>query len=430
MDSTETAPTLTIPARPTRVRFEVVGFAVTLAWVTYLDRVCISSASSEIQNDLSLSQTQMAYVFSVFAVAYALFEIPTASWADRRGTRTVLTRIVVWWSSLTMATAAALSYPMLLVTRFLFGMGEAGAWPCVACTFSRWIPSKERGTVQGIFFAGAHLCGGLTPMLVIFMLDHMHWRAVFLIFGLVGFGWSAAWYLWYRDDPSLHSRVNPAELAAIVAGRAPPASHTARWEYWRRLLTHRNTLPLCLMYVGNAYAFYFCITWLPTYLKEEHGIMKDMLGIYAGMPLTLSVLGDLFGGVVTDRLSKRFGLRIGRCGLGAVAYALAAGAMVIAAGADRPIVAIIALSISVAAVMFTLGAAWATCMDTGGHHTGVVSAMMNTAGNTGAIFSPIVAIYAKNHLGGWNAPLYVMAGLFLVGAVCWCLIDPRKRVFD
>lgn len=443
------APTPTTLVRPSRARFGVVGFAVALAMVTYLDRVCISTMSGPIMRDLSLSERQMSWVFSAFAIAYAIFELPTAWWADRRGTRFVLTRIVLWWSVLTMVTAGVLtpgqferligaswikpaiaSFCLLLAVRFLFGTGEAGAWPCVAATFNRWIPAKERGRVQGIFFAGAHLCGGLTPLLVIFLLNYLHWRVIFVLFGMVGFVWVAGWYYWYRDDPSEHSGVNELELAAIVAGRRPPADHSARWEYWRRLLVHRNTLPLCLMYVGNSYAFYFCITWLPTYLKEQHGIDKAALGVAAGLPLTMSVMGDLFGGVATDHLSKRFGLRIGRAGLGAVAYLFAAGAMWIAASAERPYIAVTFLSLAVAAVMLTLGAAWGTVLDIGGHHTAVVGATMNTAGQVGAIFSPLVATYTKNHLGGWNAPLYVIAGLFLVGAISWCFIDPKDRVFD
>jgi MFS family permease len=184
------------------------------------------------------------------------------------------------------------------------------------------------------------------------------------------------------------------------------------------------------MYLGNSYAFYFCITWLPTYLEERHGVKGGRLGLYAGLPLTLSVAGDLLGGVTTDWLSRRFGLRVGRSALGAAGYAIAAGAVVVATRAAHPAAAILALSVGVAAVMFTLGAAWGTCLDIGGRHAGVVSAVMNTAGNAGAIFSPIVAVYAKNHFGGWDAPLLVIAGLFLLGAICWGLIDPRERVFD
>ena len=176
------------------VRYKVVAFAVTLAAVTYLDRVCISILAPDIMRDLGLSQVQMSYIFSAFTLAYAAFEIPTAWWADRIGSRAVLTRIVCWWSVFTMSSGGATGFPSLLAVRFLFGAGEAGAWPNVARVFSRWIPAGERGIVQGIFFSGAHLAGGLTPVVVAALSARISWRTVFVLFGLIGFFWALAWW--------------------------------------------------------------------------------------------------------------------------------------------------------------------------------------------------------------------------------------------
>src|SRR6476646_4782227 len=182
----------------THVRYRVVALATGLGMITYLDRACIATLAPGIIRDLGLTTVQMGYVFTVFQLAYALFEIPTAWWADRRGTRAVLSRIVIWWSCLTAATGAAFSYPVMLAVRFLFGVGEAGAWPCAARAFSRWIPARERGLVQGIFFAGAHMVAGLTPAVIVGggllgawpgMLSVMSWRGVFITFGFVGLGW-------------------------------------------------------------------------------------------------------------------------------------------------------------------------------------------------------------------------------------------------
>src|SRR4029078_10076580 len=125
-------------------------------------RTAIGTLAPQIRHDLGLTGVEMGWVFTAFQLAYGLFEIPTGRWADRVGTRSVLARIVIWWSVMTMATAAAFNYVVMLSVRFLFGVGEAGAWPCVARTFSRWVPQHERGRVQGIFFSGAHLVAGLT----------------------------------------------------------------------------------------------------------------------------------------------------------------------------------------------------------------------------------------------------------------------------
>ena len=414
----------------TRARYVVVALAVLLAMVTYLDRACVGTLAPHIMDDLGLSKDQMSVIYSAFALAYAAFEIPTAWWADRSGTRRVLTRIVLWWSGFTMLTATAWSFSSLVVTRFLFGAGEAGAWPSVARTFSRWIPRSERGTIQGIFFSGAHLAGGVTPMLVLALLHFMNWRAVFALFSVLGIVWAAVWYRWFRDDPSEHGAVNAAELEKIVAGRQESSGHQAGWAYWKRLLGHRNTLPLCLMYFPNSFAFYFCITWLPTYLKEKHGFDAMSLGFFAGLPLILSVLGDLFGGVTTDTVAKRFGLRWGRSGVGAVAYAVVGVALFAAGLSHHPVLAAVLISIGLAANMFTLGAAWSTCLDIGGNHSGVVSAAMNTSGQLGAVLSPLLVTGTCKYFGDWNAPLFLMGALFLLGAVCWLFINPNRCIFD
>lgn len=413
----------------TRTRFKVVGLTVALAFITYLDRVCISKLAPDIMRDLGLSKVRMGYVFSAFALAYAIFEIPTAWWADREGTRRVMTRIVIWWSAFTIATAAAFNYASLLLIRFLFGAGEAGAWPGVAKTFSRWIPFRERGRVQGVFFAGAHLGGGLTPLLVVALLPYLGWREIFILFGSTGFLWAMVWRRWFRDDPAEHAEVNRHELEIITAGRGTESAHTAGWAYWRSLLGHRGVWALCLMYFPNSFIYYFCITWLPTYLEEKGSFTPSMLGLLAGLPLLVSVFGDLFGGLTTDWAVARFGLRWGRCGVGAIAYAIAGAALFVAAAAHSASLSAAMITLGTAATMFTLGAAWSTAIETGGNHAGVVSAAMNTCGQIGSLLCPLIVAYSVEWYGSWNLPLYLMGGLFLAGVICWLVIDPRVPVF-
>ena len=415
---------------PTHARYRVVALATGLGMITYLDRACIATLAPGIVRDLGLTTVQMGYVFTVFQLAYALFEIPTAWWADRRGTRLVLSRIVLWWSCLTAATGAAFSYPVLLVVRFLFGVGEAGAWPCVARTFSRWIPRRERGTVQGIFFAGAHLVGGLTPALVLWLLRFLSWREIFVCFGAVGLLWMAVWLTWFRNDPSEHGGVNAAELQTIVSERPADCAHSAGLDYWRKLLTNRNMIALCIMYIPNSMIFYFCITWLPTYLRERHGFDATNLAIFAGLPLIVSMPGDLLGGLVSDRLVSRYGLRLGRCGLGSVAYVIAGLALLAAAASSTPILAATLIAVATGSTMFTLGAAWGTVIEVGRNHVAVVGATMNSVGNLAAMLNPLIVAYSVQWFGSWNLPLQLMGVLFLVGAFCWTVVDPGRPVFD
>jgi ACS family glucarate transporter-like MFS transporter len=424
------APFVPSPQVPTRVRYRVVGLMITLAMVTYLDRACVAKLAPDIMADLALTKEEMSWVFSAFGIAYALFEVPTAWWADRHGTRRVLTRIVLWWSAFTMATAAAFNLYSMLAARFLFGAGEAGAWPCVGRTFSRWVPLAQRGRVQGIFFAGAHLAGGLTPAAASLLAGVFGWRGVFVAFGCVGLVWVIAWRRMFRNDPADDPRVNDAERALITAGRgATPSTHEG-WAYWRRLLAHRNTVPLCLAYIPNGCAFYFCITWLPTFLKEKHGFTAGSLDFFAGLPLILAVVGDLSGGALTDFMTRRFGLRIGRAGVAAAGNLIAGAAMIGATQVHDPVAAIVLISLAVALTMATLGAQWGTVLDIGGSHVAVVGAAMNTTGQAGAILGPPVIIWLLRHFGDWNAPVLAIGGIFIVGSVCWCFVDPRDRVFD
>jgi ACS family glucarate transporter-like MFS transporter len=408
-----------------RVRYRVVAAAVTLAGVTYLDRVCVGVLAPSIMADLHISQIQMSFVFSAFTAAYAIFEMPTAWWADLVGSRRVLTRIVLWWSAFTMLTAAATSYAMMLVVRFLFGVGEAGAWPNAARVFSRWIPLRERGRVQGIFFAGAHLAGGLTPALVAWIALYLPWRLVFVMFGFVGVAWAALWYWWFRDEPREHPAVNAAEVKLIETTRGLPPGDVTRGT-WSEVFRIPSLLPLCLQYVANSYGYYFFITWLPTYLVKARGMSSAELAIFSGLPLTLSAIADVSGGFTTDALCRRLGLRAGMRSIGVVSYLLAAGAMIGGTLASNPRVGGTLIALGGAFSMFTLAPSWSTAIGLGGRNTALLSSVMNTSGQVGAFFSPIVLALLVDHFGDWSLPLHVLSGLYFMAAVCWLLIRPEQ----
>jgi ACS family glucarate transporter-like MFS transporter len=421
-------PSSTAPAQPTSVRYRVAGLTYLLAMIVYLDRVCLATLAPRISAEFVLTKVQMGYVFSAFALAYAIFEIPTARFADRLGTRDVLTRIVIWWSAFTMLTGAAFNYVSLLAARFLFGAGEAGAWPCSARVFASWIPRRERGTAQSFFFSAAFLSGALTPFVVTLLLQHISWRWVLVTFGALGLLWAAAWHRWFRSEPAEHPDVNAAERDLIAAGGGAAPSHAGGGKFWRQIILNRNVLALCLMYFPNSCVFYFCITWLPTYLKERHNFTALSVDVFTGLPLLLSVFSVIIGGFTMDRLIARLGERLGRCGLGAVAYAVAACALLAVPSCTDPIIAALLIAVAMAANTFTLSAAWGTCIEIGGGNSGVVSATMNTAGQIGSLLCPLLVAYSLQWFNSWDISIYVMSALFFVGVGCWCLIDPRRPV--
>jgi ACS family glucarate transporter-like MFS transporter len=403
------------------VRSRVLAMTVVLAFLTYMDRVCISVTAPAITRDLRLTTIQMGFVFSAFTAAYALFEIPTGWWADRIGSRRVLTRIVVWWSVFTGLTGVAWNFPSLLALRALFGAGEAGAWPTVARALSRWFPEQERGTAQGIFFMGAHLGGGVTPILVAAIAQRLGWRGTFPLLSVFGFIWAAFWFRWYRDEPRDHPTVTAKELAWIEGGR----HSIARPNLIGMALRTPGIWFLCLMYFTQTYGFTLYVTWMPTYLQHEKQLHGVALGILSGLPLLLSVPADLFGGILTDRLSSRFGLRLGRClvGFGSLA---AAGIFLFGGALAGGAIAAVLIALAAASANFLLGASWGTCADIAGNQAATVSAAMNTSGQIGGVLSPIAFALLTRSSGSWAAPLYVTAGLYLAGAACWYFVHPER----
>lgn len=411
----------------TRTRHRVVAVIVVLGMLTYLDRACIATLVPQITHAFGLSKAQLANVFSIFAVSYAFCGIPGGWCADRFGTRLVLTAVVACWSAFTIGTGLAASYTMLMVVRFLFGAGEAAAWPCVARTFSRWVPRRERGVAQGAFFAGSHFSSGVTPFIVLALLPLLSWRVIFVVFGALGLIWAAFWAGWFRDDPATQGTVSAEELAHIRSGvtASATAPGSQRWLIWR-LLASGSMWATCAMYIPTAVMFYFCITWLPTYLRERHHLGEHAVAVLSGLPLVLSAVADLTGGFATDWAVRRFGLRRGQNGLGATAFGVAAVALIATPWVGSAVVAGLLIALATAACNFTLAAAWGTCIEIGGQRAAVVGAVMNTSGQLGTVIGPQLVAYTLKWSGSWSPSLWTMGGLFVVGTLCWCCINPER----
>jgi len=424
-------------------RGRVLAFAFLLALVTYLDRVCISAAAPAIMDDLHLSFLQMSVVFSAFTLAYSLFEVPSGWLGDVKGPRSVLTRIVLWWSGFTMLTGAAHSFPSLVAIRFLFGAGEAGAFPNVARAFSSWFPIRERGRANGVLFLGSRLGGMLSAPAALFLVARWGWRASFLVFGSLGLIWAATWHRWFRDRPEDHRDVGPDEIAWIrqdrvtqrlPAGNSPghPETGGAEGEEaertpWRELLAGRNLYAICAMYFAFGYGLYFYFTWLPTYLISVLGFSRFSGGLFAALPFLLAGAADLVGGALTDHLSQTRGRRVGRCYLGCASFG--AGALFLAASTivRSPVADALLIACALASADLALGACWAVPLDIAPDHAGVITGCMNTLGNLGGLVGPLVVGFAVDRWRSWVFPFYVTAGVYAFGALAWLLVDPESR---
>ena len=408
---------------PSRARFTLLRFAFMLSVVTFLDRVCIASAASSIREELHLTAVQMGWVFSAFTLAYAIFEIPSGWLGDTIGPRKVLTRIVVWWSAFTMLTGLAWNFVSLLAFRFLFGAGEAGAFPNTSRSFSRWFPIPERGRAHGIIFMGTRLGGALAPPLAIALIAAIGWRASFWVFGVLGVFWSVAWWKWFRDDPAQHPSVNALELALIEKSRGDaPQGHKIEWRH----LLNKNLLLICAMYFSVGYGLYFYLTWLPTYLREARGFSASAAANLASLVLLTAAAASMLGGFWTDNWVKRYGLKIGRCAV--VAIALPSSGIVLTAAALTSHALGAALLIALAAGLadLSMSAAWAICLDIGRDSAGTVTACMNTFGNIGGAIGPVVMGYAVQELGSWQIPMLITAVIYILGGLVAVLINPQE----
>jgi sugar phosphate permease len=410
---------------PTGVRGRVLTFAFLLTVITYLDRVCISAAAPAMMADLGLSPLQMGYVFSAFLLAYSLFEIPSGWLGDVRGPRRVLTRIVLWWSAFTMLTGAVRGFLSLVVVRFLFGAGEAGAFPNIMRAFARWFPLVERGRASGIMFLGSRLGGMLSIPLSLLLISRIGWRASFVIFGAIGLVWAAAWAWWYRDRPSEHPGVNAEEIAWIEQD-GPPQDTVAT--PWRALLASRSLWAICVMYTAYGYGLYFYLTWLPSYLIGELGFSALRGGLFAALPFLLAGIADVTGGWLTDRLARTRGLRIARCGLGAVAFSTSGALVLGSTVAVDPVTKAILLACAMGSADLALSACWAAPLDIAPSHAGVATGFMNTFGNIGGFLCPIVVGWAVGQLHSWTVPFYIAAAVYAVGAMAWLAVDPERRL--
>jgi MFS family permease len=390
-----------------------------------MDRVVISTAVPSIQKEFGFSIVTMGWILGSFQWAYALFQIPGGWLGDRIGPRRALSLVVLWWSVFTSATTLAWSAMSMATVRFLFGMGEAGAFPIATRSLSRWMLPSERGFSQGITHAGSRLGAALTPALVAFIIAGYGWRAPFIWFGALGLVWVGMWFWYYRDSPAEHNRINVAEREMIQSalGSAPVVRRTVPW---RRILSSPQMWMICAMYFCYAYNISVYLTWFPKYLSDNRGFSLQKMGLYASLPLLAGTLGDLAGGWISDILARRFGdIKLARRGVAITGFLLAAVTIALATLTADPLVSVFYSCLAVLGLELTVGVSWAVTIDIGGESAGSVSALMNTFGNTGGALASVLTGYMVK-FSGWNLPFLIVSGLSALAALLFIRIDAGK----
>jgi MFS family permease len=401
----------------------VLGLLFLLLIITYLDRVCISVAGPRMQEALSLNPIAWGWVTGIFTVSYALFEIPTGVLGDRIGPRRVLTRVVLWWSAFTSITGAVVGFNSLLITRFLFGAGEAGAYPNASVAIARWFPVKERGRAFGLILMAAQVGGAIAPLLVVPLQAQFGWRASFYLFGILGVGWSAIWYRWFRDSPKEKAGVTSEELEE-TRGLITRMPHGLPWSVALRSTNLWITVTVAFCYV---YTFYFFQSWFHTYLVKARGFSENDL-LLSSLPFVVAACANCTGGLASNRAVRIAGLKWGRRSLGVVGLSIAALCAVAVPFTEQRIAVLILLSFMYGGITFQQPIMFAVCLDIGGEYTGAVVGIMNTASQAGSLVSSVVFGYLVDRYGSYDVPFTAMAALLTAGALLWLKVDPTEKL--
>lgn len=432
-------PTISPPDQPapqasaTSKRWTILAWLCSLSALTYIGRIAIIQVQDRMELDLHLSPAQLAYAFSAFSLAYALFEVPTGWLGDKLGPRKIVIRIVLFWSVFTALTGTAWSLLSLMFFRFFFGLGEAGAFPNIGRASREWFPFPERGFTQGLVWLFARWGGAAAPLLMMILARPFGWRGGFVFLGVLGVLWILGFQARFRDTPQSDPAVNPAELGWIRQGRTG-VQETAPLS-WSTMLRSPTLWALSVMYFGSNAGWSFFVSWITPYLHRDLQLSGLGLVLASGGPLFCGGIACLLGGFLTDRQVRLWGRRWGRTLQGVIGYGLGGVCMLAGVAFTPKHVGLAYAFLCLSSFVKDLGMApsWSTTIDIGQRYSGTVAGFMNTVGNLAQVVSvPIVAWLAV--LAGtpgqprWSVSLYYNAAMFFIAAISWLLVDPTRVI--
>ena len=419
--------------RTSRIRWLLIFWLFVLSAVAYLDRVNISIAGTLLASEFHLSKIQLGWIFSAFLAGYALFQTPGGRLADKLGARRVLALAVLWWgivSALIVVVPSGFRFALFafMSLRFTLGAGEAVMYPASNQFVARWIPSSERGLANGLIFAGVGVGAAFTPPLITYIMLRYGWRIPFVVCAALGLVVGLVWYLIARNTPEEHSLVSPNELAKIKAG-LPISSLTERPKLisWGRMLQSKEVLAVTISYFTYGYVAWIFFSWFYIYLAEVRGLNPKASAIYSTLPFVAMAACSLLGGLVNDVLAKKWGPRVGRCSIAALALTLAAIFLIVGSRAANTQLAVFVLAGGAGALYLSQSSFWSVTADIGGTSAGSVSGFMNMGNQIGGMITAVSTPWIAARLG-WTAAFLVAAGLSLCGALAWLFVDPRKQL--
>ena len=416
------------------MRYLLVSLLFTLSSVAYLDRTNISIAGIQIGREYSIDNIHLGWIFSAFLIGYAVFQIPAGLLAHRFGARRLLTFAVLWWGIFTVLTtlvppSIGNAVAVLILVRFALGAGEATMYPAASQFVERWFPVSERGKANGIIFGGVGIGSGLTPPVVTAIILHFGWRASFWFSAACGIVAGTIWYLAARDTPEQHPRVSAHELTLIQAGRGPErvGSTTRRKIPWRRIFSSKEIIALTLSYLAYGYVAWVFFGWFYIYLAQARGLNLKTSAVYSVLPFVGMTIGALSGGIASDWLVRHFSSRIGRCILPFFAMATTSILLIIGSRAEQASTAGITLALGAGILYIAQSCFWAITADFAGEYAGLASGIMNMGAQVGGAAATSLTPFLAARFG-WHMAFFAAAGLAILGALSWLLVDPAQTL--
>src|ERR1700738_4559736 len=380
--------------KPTHV---VLAMLCVMYFITYVDRVNIGTAASEIQKELHLSNTQLGLVFSAFAYPYLLFQVIGGWVGDRFGPRKTLFWCGMIWAVSTIATGFVTSLATLFIARVALGFGEGATFPTATRAMQYWTPANKRGFAQGLTHAFARLGNAVTPPMIAALMAWLTWRGSFIALGLVSLLWGVVWPLYCRNEPSDHPATTEAELASL-----PPRPTTTRPQVpWGPLI--RRMWPVTLTYFCYGWSLWLYLNWLPVFFKNNYNPDIKKSAAFASGVFFAGVVGDSLGGILSDGIFRRTGnVRFARLSVIILGFAGAFLSLLPMLFIHDITVVALCLSSGFFFAELVIGPIWSVPMDIASKYSGTAAGLMNSGSVLGAMGTPLVRPAGGGAIGGYH----------------------------
>jgi len=394
-------------------------------FITYVDRVNVSTAAGQFSTELGLSNTQLGFIFSAFAYPYLVFQFIGGWVSDRFGAKRTLIVCAFIWAAATVLTGMAGGFISLVAARMLLGLGEGATFPAATSAMSAWVAKDKRGFAQGITHAAARLGNAMAPIMVASLMTAYDWRFAFYLLGGLSFGWVVLWYVTYTEKPNDHPRITAEELAVLPAPKVRKKDAPGTWA---RLF--RRMLPVSSVYFCYNWILWLMLSWIPMYFMHNYHLnIKDAVLFTSGV-FFAGVAGDLLGGVISDKLLRRTGnLKLARSYLVAICMACTGLSLIPVLLFQEPVYSLIFLGMALFFNEMTVGPMWAVPMDIAHDRAGTASGIMNGTAATATIISPVLAGYLIDQTGNWTLPFLISIGVLACGVLLTFTMKP-EMAFD